>query len=113
MLARGNAPGDQKDKNTCALKGPNRVSDLVRWITFLARDLGVDLALVTPFQGCADWCGSQSPGRCPGLSCHCPFGAKTQSCHGVRNPWVNRCRVGVVRVEQEAQEVGEIILDAG
>jgi hypothetical protein len=38
MLARGSAPGDQKNKNTCALKGPNMVSDLVRWITFFASD---------------------------------------------------------------------------
>jgi hypothetical protein len=35
--------------------------------------------LVMPFQGAAGWFGFDSPGRCPGLSCFCPFGTKTRS----------------------------------
>ena len=34
--------------------------------------------LVTPLQGLAFWCAAV-PGRCPGLSCCSPFGAKSQS----------------------------------
>ena len=66
-------------QNTPALNGPYIAFDPIMRVTVPANNRGVDWFFVTPFQGSPDWFGVDSPGRCPGLSCFCPFGTKTRS----------------------------------